>query len=174
MNRPFSATTMSCAWKIGRPMDIKVSLERPDSIDALNLFDATHRELKARYPAGSVEHPFDPDDLASPPAVFVIARLDGKAIGCGAVRPLDGSVGEVKRVFVKPEFRRIGIARGIMAMLEDQGLRNGFTRLRLETGTEQPEAVALYESLGYRRIPRFGEYASDPYSICFEKDLSAD
>jgi len=51
-------------------------------------------------------------------------------------------------------------------------LRNGFTTLRLETGTEQPEAVALYESLGYRRIPAFGEYASDPYSICYEKGLS--
>ena len=59
-----------------------------------------------------------------------------------------------------------------MAMLEDQGLRNGFTTLRLETGTEQPEAVALYESLGYRRIPAFGEYVSDPYSICYEKGLS--
>jgi putative acetyltransferase len=65
----------------------------------------------------------------------------------------------------------MGIARRIMAMLEDQGLRNGFTTLRLETGTEQPEAVALYESLGYRRIPAFGEYVSDPYSICYERGL---
>lgn len=154
-------------------MDIKVSLERPDSIEALNLFDESHG-LKARYSADSVEHPFDPHDLASPPAVFAIARLDGKAVGCGAVRSLDGAVGEVKRVFVQPECRRMGIARRIMAMLEGQGLRNGFTTLRLETGTEQPEAVALYESLGYRKIPPFGEYVSDPYSICFEKDLSAD
>lgn len=153
-------------------MDIKVSLERPDSIEALNLFDETHRELKARYSADSVEHPFDPHDLASLPAVFVIARLDGKAVGCGAVRPLDGAVGEVKRVFVQTECRRMGIARRIMAMLEDQGLRNGFTTLRLETGTEQPEAVALYESLGYRRIPAFGEYVLDPYSICYDKGLS--
>ncbi len=139
-------------------MDIKVSIERPDSIGALNLFDESHQELKARYSADSVQHSFDPHDLASPPAVFVIARLDGKAVGCGAVRSLDGAVGEVKRVFVQPECRRMGIARRIMAMLEDQGLRNGFTTLRLETGTEQPEAVALYESLGYRRIPAFGEY----------------
>jgi ribosomal protein S18 acetylase RimI-like enzyme len=64
------------------------------------------------------------------------------------------------------------IARSIIAMLEDQGLRNGLTTVRLETGTEQPEAVALYESLGYSRIPTFGEYVSDPYSICYEKDLS--
>jgi GNAT superfamily N-acetyltransferase len=114
-------------------MDVKVSLERPDSIEALNLFDETHRELKARYPADSVEHPFDPHDLASPRAVFVIARLDGKPVGCGALRPLDGALGEVKRVFVQPECRRMGIARKIMALLEDQGLRQlglGFRQRR--------------------------------------------
>jgi putative acetyltransferase len=153
-------------------MNVKVSLERADSIEALNLFDETHRELKARYPAGSVEHQFDPHDLGSPSAVFVIARVDGKAVGCGAVRPLGGSVGEVKRVFVQPECRRMGIARKIMTLLEDEGLQNGFTTLCLETGTKQPEAMALYESLGYRRIPTFGEYVSDPYSICYEKNLS--
>jgi len=153
-------------------MDIKVWIERPDSIEALNLFDESHQELKARYSADSVQHSFDRHDLASSPAVFVIARLDGKAVGCGAVRSLDWAVGEVKRVFVQPECRRMGIASRIMAMLEDQGLRNGFTTLRLETGTEQPEAVALYETLGYRRIPAFGEYVSDPYSICYEKGLS--
>jgi putative acetyltransferase len=152
--------------------NIKVSLERPDSSDALNLIGEAQRELKARYPADSIQHPFDPRDVASPPAVFVIARLDGRAVGCGAVRPLDRAVGEVKRVFVQPESRRIGIARVIMATLEDLALRNGFTTLRLETGTLQPESVALYESLGYRRIPPFGEYVSDPQSLCYEKDLS--
>lgn len=150
-------------------MDVKVSLERADSIEALNLFDETHRELKASYPGGFCRTPVDPHDLASPPAVFVIARLEGKAVGCGAVRPLDGPVGEVKKVFVQPDCRRMGIARKIMALLEDQGLKNGFTTLCLETGTKQSEAIALYESLGYGRIPTFGEYASDPYSVCYEK-----
>ncbi len=59
-----------------------------------------------------------------------------------------------------------------MALLEDKGLQNGFTTLRLETGTRQLEAIALYKSLGYRRIPAFGEYVSDPFSVCYEKDLS--
>lgn len=66
----------------------------------------------------------------------------------------------------------MGLASMIMALLEDKGLKNGFTTLRLETGTKQPEAITLYESLGYRRIPPFGEYVSDPYSICYEKELS--
>ena len=152
-------------------MDIKVSLERADSIEALNLIEEHRRNMRALYPEGSI-HPFDPHLDAAPPGVFVIARLDGKAVGCGAVRPLDGSLGEVKRVFVQPECRRMGIASRIMALLEDKGLQNGFTTLRLETGTKQPEAIALYDSLGYRRIPTFGEYVSDPYSICYEKELS--
>jgi hypothetical protein len=66
----------------------------------------------------------------------------------------------------------MGMASRIMALLEAKSLQNGFTTLRLETGTKQPEAMALYEFLGYRRIPTFGEYVSDPYSICYEKDLS--
>ena len=152
-------------------MDIKVSLERADSIEALNLIEELDRNMRALYPEGSI-HPFDPHLDAAPPGVFVIARVDGKGVGCGAVRPLDGSVGEVKRVFVQPECRRMGIASRIMALLEDKGLQNGFTTLRLETGTKQPEAIALYESLGYRRIPTFGEYVPDPYSICYEKELS--
>jgi putative acetyltransferase len=152
-------------------MDIKVSLERADSIEALNLIEEHRRNMRTLYPEGSI-HPFDPHLDAAPPGGFVVARVDGKAVGCGAVRPLDGSVGEVKRVFVQPEYRRMGIASRIMALLEDTGLQNGFTTLRLETGTKQPEAIALYESLGYRRIPTFGEYVSDPYSICYEKELS--
>lgn len=152
-------------------MDIKVSLERADSIEALNLIEEHRRNMRALYPEGPI-HSFDPHLDAAPPGVFVIARVGGKAVGCGAVRPLDGSVGEVKRVFVQPECRRMGIASRIMALLEDKGLQNGFTTLRLETGTKQPEAIALYEFLGYRRIPTFGEYVSDPYSICYEKELS--
>lgn len=152
-------------------MDIKVSLERADSIEALNLIEEHARNMRGLYPEGPI-HPFDPHLDAAPPGVFVIARVDGKAVGCGAVRPLDGSVGEVKRVFVQPERRRMGIASRSMALLEDKGLQNFSTTLRLETGTMQPEAIALYESLGYRKIPPFGEYVSDPYSICYEKELS--
>jgi putative acetyltransferase len=135
------------------------------------LIEEHRRNMSALYPEGPI-HAFDPHLDAAPPGVFAIARVDGEGVGCGAIRPLDGTVGEVKRVFVLPGCRRMGIARRIMALLEDKGLQNGFTMLRLETGTKQPEAIALYESLGYRRIPAFGEYVSDPYSICYEKDLS--
>ena len=74
---------------------------------------------------------------------------------------------------MRPEYRRMRIAARIMTLLERKGLENAFTTLRLETGTKQPEAIALFESLGYRNIPPFGEYVLDPYSVCYEKDLSA-
>ena len=64
-----------------------------------------------------------------------------------------------------------GIARRVLAGLEAAALELGFTTVRLETGTRQPEAIRLVQTSGYRRIPRFGEYTSDPYSVCFEKPL---
>jgi N-acetylglutamate synthase-like GNAT family acetyltransferase len=111
--------------------------------------------MRALYSDGPV-HSFDPREASALPGVFVVARVDGKAVGCGAVRPLDGPVGEVKRVFVRPEFRLKGIAARIMTLLEKKSLQNGFKTLRLETGTKQPEAIALYEALGYRKIPGSG------------------
>jgi len=153
-------------------MDVKVSIERADSPEVLNLIEEHRRNMRALYSDGPV-HSFDPREAAAPPGVFVVARVHGKAVGCGAVRPSDGPVGEIKRIFVRPEYRRMRIAARIMTLLERKGLENGFTTLRLETGTKQPEAIALFESLGYRNIPPFGEYVLDPYSVCYEKDLSA-
>jgi GNAT superfamily N-acetyltransferase len=120
------------------------------------LIEELQRDLSAMYQKEGPVHLFDPKEVAIPPGFFVVARVDGKAVGCGAVRPLEGPVGEVKRVFVKPEFRPKGIAARIITLLEKPSLQNGFKTLRLETGTRQPELIALYESRGYRKIPLFG------------------
>src|SRR5262249_55727197 len=96
------------------------------------------------------------------------------AVGCGAVRPLEPGVGEVKRMFVLPEARGRGIARQILRSLEAAAGSLGFRVLRLETGQRQPEAIRLYQTAGYAEIPRFGEYADDPFSVCFEKRLDGD
>jgi putative acetyltransferase len=76
-------------------------------------------------------------------------------------------------MFVRPDARRRGVARRVLALLEKIAQERGFTTLRLESGTRQPESLALYASAGYQRIPCFGEYAADPDSICFEKRLGA-
>jgi GNAT superfamily N-acetyltransferase len=87
------------------------------------------------------------------------------------VRELDAQVGEIKRMFVRPAWRRKGIARMILSELERHARKRGYQRLRLETAAGQPEAIALYGSSAYARIPSFGEYIGNPASICFEKRL---
>ena len=140
------------------------------SPDAVDLMQALDDDLRARYP-GIVVNGLRPGDAARPRFVFVVARIDGLAVGCGAVRELDPLVGEIKRMFVRREHRGRGIARRVLSALEAQAAGLGYTTLWLETGDRQPEAIGLYESAGYRAIPPFGEYAGNPYSHCFEKRL---
>lgn len=115
-----------------------------------------------------------PGQVAPPAGTFLVAWLGGEPVGCGAVRPLvtgEPGVGEVKRMYTAPAARRRGVSRAILTALEDAARRLGYRRLQLETGVRQPEAIALYESAGWRRIPAYGQYAADPLSVCFAKDL---
>jgi GNAT superfamily N-acetyltransferase len=150
--------------------EVSVSLESPFSEDAAALLKALDQNLLARYPRHNI-HGVELQELDADHGIFVVARLNCCAIGCGAVRPLEDGVGEVKRMYVRAEARRMGVARKILATLEEVAKNQGYTVLRLETGTRQPEAIALYEAHGYHRIPPFGEYVTDPYSVCYEKAL---
>jgi len=101
----------------------------------------------------------------------LVGVVDGRAVACGAVQALDAATGEIKRMYVRPAYRGRGIARQMLTALEEMAFAAGHTVLRLETGTYLPAAVALYSSAGYGRIPRYGEYVGNPYSLCFEKRL---
>jgi len=106
----------------------------------------------------------------------VVAYWDGgsagvEAVGCGAIRPWEGNVGEVKRMYVMPEFRRRGIAGAVLRELERWGAELGLTGLVLETGIVQPEAIGLYGKNGYRIIENYGQYAGMETSVCMRKDL---
>ena len=151
--------------------EVVIAAESPRCDDAAVLIAELDRDLLARYPQASV-HGIDPAAVEAS-GFFLIARLAGRAVGCGALRPLAPGVGEVKRMFVRPEARRRGIARRVLDRLEQMARERGIAALRLETGTRQPEAIALYEAAGYRRIPCFGEYAEDPFSLCYEKHFDA-
>ena len=131
-------------------------------------------ELEGRYD-GSAEldvtrmpelHNVSSDDVQ-----FVIAWLDGQAVGCGAIRPIHAQATEVKRMYVRPAARGQGISRQILVKLESLAQASGFNITRLETGLQQPEAISLYESSGYTRIPCYGVYAQNPESVCYEKLL---
>ena len=144
----------------------------PRGAEALALLAEAAAEARHRYP-----EEFDP--AAPPPTnapvasrgAFVIAQRDGTAVACGALRPLDAQCAEVRRMFVTAAARRGGVARRVLEELEAHARQLGFRVLRLETGNRQPEAIALYEAAGFRRIPAFGPHVGDPYAVCFEKAL---
>jgi GNAT superfamily N-acetyltransferase len=96
---------------------------------------------------------FVPSDVEVPRAAFVVARIDGVAVGCGALRPLDADSVEVKRVYTRAAYRRLGVAQAVMQELERLAKEFGYTNIKLQTGPLQPEAAQLYASTGYYRIP---------------------
>jgi putative acetyltransferase len=105
--------------------------------------------------------------------VFLVARDEhGEAVGCGALRA-NGDLGEIKRTFVRPGWRGRGVARALLARLEDEARARGVAILRLETGSLQPEARMLYERAGYEQIPCFGPYAGAPHSRCYERRIDS-
>ncbi|MFA5884486.1 MAG: GNAT family N-acetyltransferase [Acidimicrobiia bacterium] len=137
------------------------------------LTGAQWRELMARY--GVPETTTDDlaaDHLEPPTGVFLVAWDGDAAVGCGGVRSHDDTTGEIKRMYVAPDARRRGVSRIVLRALEDRARAIGYTRLVLETGTKQPEAIALYESEGYTRIAGYGYYRDAPDSRCYGKDLA--
>lgn len=114
---------------------------------------------------------FDVNDVCSDRAIFVIARnQSGKAIGCGAFRPMDKTTAEVKRMYAKE--KGMGIGNKILSYLEHQAHHMGYKTFRLETRIVNTKAVSFYERNGYNKIPNYGKYAKRANSICFEKSLS--
>ena len=145
----------------------------PRSAVASQLIGALSRELAARYDFrddGSGH--FNPEDAAGPRSEFLVGFVDGRPVACGAFRPMGEGAAEIKRMYVIPEQRGRGLSRLVLAELERRAATMGYRTARLETGTRQPEAIALYEGSGYRRIPSFGIYVGNPLSVCFEKDLT--
>jgi putative acetyltransferase len=150
----------------------EIAPEDASSADAARLIDALSAELSGRYEHIDGSEDFRPEDVAVPRSVFLIARLTGRAVGCCALRPLDGDLGEVKRMYVEPAARGRGLSKRLLAALEDAARAMGYVVLRLETGDRQPEAIGLYESAGYQRIAAFGPYVGSQHSVCFEKRLA--
>jgi GNAT superfamily N-acetyltransferase len=153
--------------------DLRIEAVPFDHPDAVALRIAQRAELTERY--GTPDSEPGPAPTAADTTVFLLAcDADGAAIGCGALRELGSDVGEVKRMYVVPARRRTGVAGAVLAALEAEAGRRGWTLLKLETGTEQPDAMAFYERHGYRRIPNFGHYADSALSVCYERALVQD
>jgi ribosomal protein S18 acetylase RimI-like enzyme len=144
----------------------------PRSPAAAELIGALSRELAARYDfSDDGSGNFKPEDVVGPRSEFLVGFIDGQPVACGAFRAMDDGAAEIKRMDVVPERRGRGFSKLVLAELERRAARMGYAVARLETGTRQPEAIALYERSGYRRIPNFGIYVGNPQSVCFEKGL---
>lgn len=149
-----------------------VALSRADSRsdEARGLSERSWAEQHALYPDLDRDE-FLAVDFTGAGAAFVIARRRGRAVGCGAILPLCEAIGEVRRMFVEPEARRLRIGWKILDALEQLARDLNYESLRLETGTSQPAAIALYEAAGFSRIAPYSRYKNDPRSVCFEKSV---
>jgi len=154
-------------------MVLEIRREALDSEAAQRLIGALNVELRGEYPEPGANHfRLDGEEVSEGSGSFVVAYADGMAVGCGAVRKLDESTGELKRMFVTPEARGKGVGRAVLERLEGEARGMGMKRLLLETGIRQKAADAMYRSAGYRDIPPFGEYVlSAATSVCMSKDL---
>lgn len=153
-------------------VNIVVKQENPHDAVCTQLIHDLSAELGERYGDDGTAF-FSLDDVTVTRSCFVVAWSGNTPVGCGAVRPLADDIVEIKRVFVKSDFRGQGISRIIMAKLETLAREFAYKHIRLETGTKQPEAIKLYESSGYTRIDRFPPYDTDPLSVCYEKHLTS-
>ena len=152
-----------------------VEIENVHSDDATSLIERLSSELASLYDDDTDEGKgaFAPTDMDVMDAAFVVARVDGEPVGCGAIRPWDEpGVAEVKRMFVVPDMRGHGISKRILLKLEEVARSFSYTALILETGTRQSEAIALYEKAGYKRFQCWGEYVNRSWSICYRKEIA--
>jgi DNA-binding MarR family transcriptional regulator/GNAT superfamily N-acetyltransferase len=166
------AAAMGEVERLMRAAAVEIAIEAPESRDARACLDAYFGELAARFEGG-----FDPkadrssaaDAYKPPDGAFVVARLDGAAVGCGALKRVDRATGEIKRVWTAPSARGLGVARRMLRKLEATAREMAMTVLRLDTNRALKEAHELYRKEGYREIARFND---NPYAHhWFEKRL---
>jgi GNAT superfamily N-acetyltransferase len=152
--------------------------DHPDSLRLIAEIQQVYRERYGSEDATEV----DPREFDAPDGFFVVGYVGGEPVACGGWRRRHAGEGdalcdgdaEVKRMYVAAAHRGRGYARAVLAELERSAAVVGRRRIVLETGTMQPEAIALYASAGYEPMPAFGAYADSPTSRYFAKPLAVD
>jgi putative acetyltransferase len=151
-------------------MTTVITAERPDTDEAIKLIDELEGHLAPLYPTES-RHGSSVEKLLRENVAFFIIRQDGETAGCGGIKLLGTEYGEVKRMYVRPQFRGLGLAQKMLAHLSAYAREHGVNLLRLETGIYQKEAIGLYEHMGFYVVPPFGKYKEDPLSVFYEKKI---
>jgi GNAT superfamily N-acetyltransferase len=154
--------------------DIEIRKVPIGSDDAHRLILALNAELSALYPEDGTACHFrlDDDEVAEGRGAFFVAYANDGPLACGAIRRVDSDTAEIKRMYVQPPARGLGVGRRLLRVLEEEARSLGAKRLALETGVRQPDAIALYTGAGFARIPAFGEYEEHPLSVFMAKDVA--
>lgn len=148
-----------------------LELASPSDPEAAALIAELNALLDALYDPDDNHFSLPPDQVSGERGVFLLARLGGEAVGCGAMRMLGDGRAEVKRMYVRSADQGAGVGRAILARLEAEARARGATGLVLEMGDSQPAAARLYEAFGFRPVPCWGEYRATPNSLCLGKPL---
>ncbi len=156
-----------------RAAAVTVDSVDPLAAEAVAAVSAYLAELDARFPGGfqlgEGAATADAESLRPPHGVFLLARVDDAVVGCGGLRTLGAEVAEVKRMWVDPNWRGLGLGRRLLARLEEAARGTGHRRVRLDTASELSEAIALYSAAGYHETARYND---NPYAKhWFEKVL---
>lgn len=151
-------------------MPVVITNERPDSAMAKELIAELEAQLSPLYPAES-RHGYSVAKLLSEEVAFFVIRQDGFPAGCGGLQVFGSQYGEIKRMYVRPAFRGLGLGKLMLEHFAAYARERGVRRLRLETGIHQREAIGLYERMGFESIEPFGSYRSDPLSRFYEKHI---
>jgi GNAT superfamily N-acetyltransferase len=158
--------------RLMRAAAVCVEVADPAGADARACIEAYLGELVERFESGfdPARGPSaDPVELVPPSGLFLLARLDGEALGCAALKRIGAGIGEIKRMWVSPSARGLGIAQRLLDALEQHAAAMGLSTLRLDTNRTLVEARALYARNGYREIPAYND---NPYADhWFEKRI---
>ncbi len=149
-------------------MTLTIAPESPLSPDAVELVRQARAVSAALYPPAS-NHGLDVTALLEDAIRFLVARLDGEAVGCGAVRLGPDGSAEIKGMFVTAAARGQGVGMRLLEAVERRAHEAGTGVVRLETGIASAAALGLYRRAGYRERPPFGGYVADPLSVFMEK-----
>lgn len=153
-------------------MQISIVEVSADSEDAVKLTAELDAHLWTHpYPPRS-RHAFSVEKMLRERVVFFVTHYEAQLAGCGGIKIFDGDYAEVKRMFVRPEFRGKGLGKAMLAHLASYARSKDLDLLRLETGIYEVEAIGLYQRFGFERRAPFGEYVEDPLSVYLEKRIA--
>jgi GNAT superfamily N-acetyltransferase len=150
--------------------DIEIRMAHFDEPEVQRLVSDALADLAVRYGGSGDDTPVAPSDFVPPAGAFLVAESGGELIGCGGWRS-HGDDAELKRMYTAPAARGRGVARRVLAAVEESARAHGRRRLILETGDKQPEAIALYTTSGYATIDNFGYYRDEPGVLSFGREL---